>query len=133
MKRGVSPRSLTKLGVATQIAVCESSIGSYPPVVEWIWERRDWSGTRGQELVQSSILASGHRTSRRETEAVPEGLDWDLWLGPAPVRGPSIILIFPFVWRGWGDFGCGALGDMGSYSYDTIFLSVLKNRSARER
>jgi hypothetical protein len=31
----------------------------------------------------------------------------------------------PFVWRGWCDFGCGALGDMGSYSFDTIFR-VLK-------
>jgi hypothetical protein len=60
----------------------------------------------------------------KESEAVPEGLDWDLWLGPSPVR-PFHHAYLPFVWRGWADFGCGALGDMGSYSYDTIFR-VLK-------
>jgi hypothetical protein len=51
-------------------------------------------------------------------------LDWDLWLGPAPERGFNEVYL-PFSWRGWSDFGCGALGDMGSYSYDTIFR-VLK-------
>jgi hypothetical protein len=51
-------------------------------------------------------------------------LDWDLWLGPAPER-PFNRAYAPFVWRGWKDFGCGALGDMGSYSFDTIFR-VLK-------
>ena len=55
---------------------------------------------------------------------MPEGLDWDLWLGPAPER-PFNHAYLPFVWRGWTDFGCGALGDMGSYSFDTIFR-VLK-------
>jgi predicted dehydrogenase len=55
---------------------------------------------------------------------VPEGLDWNLWLGPAPER-PFHRLYQPFVWRGWYDFGCGALGDMGCYSYDVIFR-VLK-------
>jgi predicted dehydrogenase len=47
-----------------------------------------------------------------------------LWLGPAPER-PFHQAYVPFVWRGWTDFGCGALGDMGSYSFDTIFR-VLK-------
>ncbi len=47
-----------------------------------------------------------------------------MWLGPAPER-PFNRAYVPFVWRGWSDFGCGALGDMGSYSYDTIFR-VLK-------
>jgi hypothetical protein len=58
------------------------------------------------------------------TEKIPEGLDWDLWLGPAAER-PFNHAYLPFVWRGWTDFGCGALGDMGSYSFDTIFR-VLK-------
>src|SRR5215510_11251730 len=57
-------------------------------------------------------------------DPVPEGLDWDLWLGPATNRSFNHAYL-PFVWRGWADFGCGALGDMGCYSYDTIFR-VLK-------
>jgi predicted dehydrogenase len=43
-----------------------------------------------------------------------------MWLGPAPER-PFHHCYLPFSWRGWVDFGCGALGDMGCYSYDTIF------------
>jgi predicted dehydrogenase len=57
-------------------------------------------------------------------DPVPPGLDWDLWLGPAPAR-PFLAVYQPFAWRGWTDFGAGALGDMGCYSFDTIFR-VLK-------
>jgi predicted dehydrogenase len=55
---------------------------------------------------------------------VPDNLDWDLWLGPAPYR-PYHNCYQPFVWRGWKDFGNGAIGDMGCYSFDTMFR-VLK-------
>jgi len=55
---------------------------------------------------------------------VPAGFNWDLWLGPAPER-PYNHVYLPFVWRGWYDFGTGAIGDMGQYSFDTIFR-VLK-------
>ena len=60
----------------------------------------------------------------KETPPVPSTLDWDLWLGPAPDR-PYHPAYLPLVWRGWLDFGTGALGDMGCYSFDTIFR-VLK-------
>jgi len=51
---------------------------------------------------------------------VPEGLNWNLWLGPAPER-PFHKAYLPFVWRGWFDFGCGSFGDMGCYSFAGIF------------
>ncbi|MBI1791193.1 MAG: Gfo/Idh/MocA family oxidoreductase [Acidobacteria bacterium] len=51
---------------------------------------------------------------------VPEGLDGDRWLGPAPAR-PYHKAYLPFVWRGWHDFGCGSFGDMGCYSFAGIF------------
>lgn len=67
------------------------------------------------------------------SDPVPETLDWDLWIGPAPMRpfkkswpdneqpqykraGRSVY--HPFSWRGWWDFGCGALGDMGCHVLD---------------
>ena len=56
----------------------------------------------------------------KETPPVPEGLDWDLWLGPAPER-PYNKAYLPFVWRGWYDFGCGSFGDMGCYSFAGLF------------
>lgn len=45
---------------------------------------------------------------------IPEGLDWDLWLGPAPMREYQPAYL-PFKWRGWWDYGTGALGDMGCH------------------
>jgi predicted dehydrogenase len=59
-----------------------------------------------------------------ETPAVPDGLDWDLWIGPAPMR-PYHPAYHPFSWRSWFDFGCGALGDMACHVMDAAF-SVLK-------
>ncbi len=56
----------------------------------------------------------------KDEQPVPAGLDWDFWLGPAPGR-PYNKAYLPFVWRGWYDFGCGALGDMGCYSFAGIF------------
>jgi predicted dehydrogenase len=55
-----------------------------------------------------------------ETQPVPEGLNWDLWLGPAAER-PFNNAYLPFVWRGWYDFGCGSFGDMGCYSFAGVF------------
>lgn len=48
---------------------------------------------------------------------VPSTLDWDLWLGPAPQRDFHSDYV-PFKWRGWWDFGTGALGDMGCHIID---------------
>jgi predicted dehydrogenase len=51
---------------------------------------------------------------------VPEGLDWEMWVGPAQAR-PYNKAYLPFVWRGWFDFGCGSFGDMGCYSFAGLF------------
>jgi predicted dehydrogenase len=56
----------------------------------------------------------------RETPPIPKGLDWDLWLGPAPSR-PYNNAYLPFLWRGWCDFGNGSFGDMGCYSFAGLF------------
>lgn len=53
----------------------------------------------------------------KDTPAVPDYLDWDQWLGPAPAR-PYHPAYLPFKWRGWWDFGTGALGDIGCHSLD---------------
>jgi len=55
----------------------------------------------------------------RPTEAppVPESIHWDLWLGPAPDR-PYHPIYLPATWRGWWDFGTGAIGDMGCHIID---------------
>jgi predicted dehydrogenase len=59
-----------------------------------------------------------------DSPPVPATLDWDLWLGPAPVR-PYHPIYVPFKWRGWWDFGSGGLGDMGIHNIAPI-ASALK-------
>jgi hypothetical protein len=54
---------------------------------------------------------------------VPEGLDWNLWLGPAKER-PYHPDYCPRQWRGWIDFGCGALGDMAVHNADPAFYAL---------
>lgn len=52
-----------------------------------------------------------------DTPSIPATLDWNLWLGPMPER-PYHPAYAPFGWRGWWDFGTGALGDMGCHIID---------------
>jgi len=59
----------------------------------------------------------------KETPPVPETLDWDLWLGPAPYR-PYHPCYLPFSWRGWWDFGTGVLGDIGCHQFSPIFKAL---------
>ncbi len=59
----------------------------------------------------------------KDTPNVPETLAWDLWLGPAPYR-PYHPAYAPFVWRGWWDFGTGALGDIGCHQLDPVFRAL---------
>jgi len=58
-----------------------------------------------------------------ETPAVPDGLDWDLWIGPSPMR-PYHPAYHPFSWRSWMDFGCGALGDMACHVMDAAYTAL---------
>jgi predicted dehydrogenase len=58
-----------------------------------------------------------------DTPPTPNTLDWDLWLGPAPER-PYHPAYCPFVWRGWWDFGCGALGDMACHLFDAPYSAL---------
>ncbi|TDO19700.1 Gfo/Idh/MocA family protein [Pedobacter duraquae] len=61
---------------------------------------------------------------------VPRDLDWDLWLGTAPYK-EYVEKLVPFNWRGWWDYGTGALGDMGCHLLEAPF-SVLNLKYASE-
>jgi predicted dehydrogenase len=58
-----------------------------------------------------------------DTPPVPSHVHWDLWLGPMPYR-PYNPAYHPFKWRGWWDFGTGALGDMACHIADTAFWAL---------
>lgn len=56
-------------------------------------------------------------------EPVPEAIDWEQWVGPAPFVEYS-SKIAPFAWRGWWDFGTGALGDMACHIMDMPYWAL---------
>lgn len=57
---------------------------------------------------------------------VPDAVNWDLWLGTAPFRNYHEAYM-PFRWRGWWDFGTGALGDMACHIMDVPFRALKLN------
>jgi predicted dehydrogenase len=109
--------------VATQVATGNAASEATRQLCEWIW-----AGTIGpvRQVVNWSDRPYWPQGIDRPAgeERVPPGLDWDLWEVPAPPR-PYHGAYQPFVWRGWTAYGTGSLGDMGCYSFDTIFR-VLK-------
>jgi len=58
------------------------------------------------------------------SDPIPEGLDWDLWLGPAAYRPYKKDKYVNFAWRGWQDFGTGALGDMACHTANMPFRAL---------
>jgi predicted dehydrogenase len=64
--------------------------------------------------------------SRPASKPAPRKIDFDIWLGPSPDR-PYADGYHPFAWRGWWDFGSGALGDIGCHSMNLPFMALELN------
>ncbi|GMV95357.1 MAG: dehydrogenase [Candidatus Hydrogenedentota bacterium] len=126
----VLAQAAQQTGVVTQMGIQGHSGEGIRQVREWIqagligevrevdawcsltyypWGHANWSSPRG--------------TRPEETPPVPETLDWDLWLGPAPER-PYHPCYHPRTWRSWWDFGCGMMGDRGAHTFDPIFWAL---------
>ncbi len=65
----------------------------------------------------------GHLLSKLPDSTPPKHVHWDEWLGPAP-RRPYAPIYHPFAWRGWWDFGTGALGDMACHTANMAFRAL---------
>lgn len=111
-----------KYGVMTQMGNQGNSGDDIRRICEWIW-----AGTIGEVRevhcwTNRPVWPQGMKRPSQEM-AVPDSLDWDLWLGPAPER-PYHSDYVPFSWRGWWDFGTGALGDMACHIIDPAFKAL---------
>lgn len=77
--------------------------------------------------VHSWVAVTGNERNKLLTppppEKVPDHVNWDLWIGAAPMRDYSYAY-HPFVWRDWQDFGGGALGDFGCHILDPVFTAL---------
>lgn len=109
-----------KYGVVTQMGTQLHATSELKRLVEMIQ-----SGLIGQ--VRRVDLWSGKNwgggTRPTDTPPVPETLEWDLWLGPAPYR-PYHPTYLPANWRRWWDFGTGTLGDMGCHIIDPAWWAL---------
>jgi len=119
-------RELTKLanqtGVATQMGNQGNSSDDIRKVCEWIWNGEIGEVKNVEAWTNRPIWPQG---LERPTNSVPipETLDWDLFIGPAPYR-PYHPSYTPWNWRAWWDFGTGALGDMGCHIIDPVFKAL---------
>ncbi len=136
-------REAKKAGVATQVTASSNTSDSACRLCEMIWggaigdvrEAHVWSN---RPLWPQGMLRPPGR------DPVPKTLDWDLWIGPAPMRPfvarwkdgdtalkqvkasrrPQRAVYHPWNFRGWWDFGTGALGDMGCHHYNHVFRAL---------
>ena len=86
-------------------------------VIGKVKEVHSWVAVAGNE--RTCLLEAPARG-----EPVPKGLNWDLWIGGAPMRPYAAGLYHPFAWRDWQDFGGGALGDFGCHILDPVFTGL---------
>ena len=78
------------------------------------------------------VWPSGISMPKPDISKKPGALNWDLWLGPAKLK-PYTPNMHPFNWRGWWDYGTGALGDVGCHLIDIPFRTLgLKYPKAAE-
>ena len=113
-----------RYGLATQMGNQGAATNQHREVCEMIWagligqvrEVHSWTD-RPKNWWPQGI------PNPLPAQPVPPELDWDLWLGPAPVR-PYNSGYCPFNWRGWWDFGSGALGDIACHNLSPVVKAL---------
>jgi hypothetical protein len=119
-------RLLTKLAdkykVATQMGNQGSSGAGVRQICDWIWNGEIGEVKKVEAFTDRPIWPQGLNRPDIEEE-VPSTLNWDLFIGPAPVR-PFNPIYTPWNWRGWWDFGTGALGDMACHILHPVFKGL---------
>ncbi|MGE5419327.1 MAG: Gfo/Idh/MocA family protein [Chloroflexota bacterium] len=118
-------RLLTKLAakykVATQMGNQGSSAEGVDLIVEWLNNGEIGDVTKVEAFTDRPIWPQG--LNRPKGEWVPDTLNWDLFIGPAQMR-PYNSIYTPWNWRGWWDFGTGALGDMACHILHPVFKGL---------
>jgi predicted dehydrogenase len=116
--------------VATQMGIQGHSMEGLRQACEWIWAGVIGEVREVDAWCDLSYYPWGHagwssEWSARpaETPALPAGLNWDLWIGPAPMR-PYHRAYHPATWRCWWDFGSGMMGDRGAHTLDPVCAAL---------
>lgn len=124
-------------GVATQMGTQIHAGDNYRRVVELVqsgaigrvsechvWVSRAWGWQPSEEAARAHKDIVFVQDRPKTADPIPDGLDWDLWLGPAPAR-PFNTVYFPGPkWYRWWDFGNGTMSDLGSHWIDLPFWAL---------
>ena len=125
-------RTLQKLAVEKGVA---TQMGNQGHAFEGAYLVKEWydAGLIGEVkevITWTDRPASGWgfngkvRTAYPPAEKLPEGMDWDAWLGPCTEDVPFSKALHPTTWRPWWAFGCGGLGDIGCHTIDTAYWAL---------
>ena len=109
-------------GVVTQLGTQHHSSAGYQQAIRWLRDGILGPVSRVVAWTNRPTWPQGISRPRRGGR-VPASLAWDLWLGPALERRYHQAY-HPILWRGWWDFGSGALGDMGPHLLDPVVAGL---------
>jgi len=98
------------------------AIGPVREVHVWVSRAWGWQPSEQEAKDAGDIVAVQERPS--EEHPVPQGLHWDLWLGPAPERPFNNVYVPGPKWYRWWDFGSGTMSDLGSHWIDLPFWAL---------
>lgn len=126
-----------KAGVATQMGTQIHAGDNYRRVVELVqsgaignisevhvWVSRAWGWQPSEKAAKKAKDIVFVQDRPKEEHPMPDGLDWELWIGPAPMR-PFNEVYFPGPkWYRWWDFGSGTMSDLGSHWIDLPFWAL---------
>ena len=115
-------RLAKKYGVATQMGNQGASMDGVKTACEWIWNGEIGEVTKVEAFTDRPIWPQGLERPKEEMP-VPSTLNWDSFIGPAPMR-PFNEIYTPWNFRGWWDFGTGALGDMACHILHPVYKAL---------
>ena len=130
-------RAAVAAGVATQMGtqihagenyrrvvelIQSGAIGSVREVHVWVGRAWGWQGSPETAKKNGDIVFVQDRPT--QVDPIPTGLNWDLWLGPAPARPFSNVYFPGPKWYRWWDFGNGTMSDLGSHYVDLPFWAL---------
>ncbi len=120
-------RILTELAREKKVVTQMGNQGGSNPLLKmvqgWIDDGRLGKITKVQVWTNRPVWPQGFAMQESDAAAKPADLKWDLWLGPAQQR-PFTPNLHPFNWRGWWEYGTGALGDVGCHLIDIPFRTL---------
>ncbi len=120
-------RMLTEMAREKQIVTQMGNQGGSNPLLNMVqnWIDTDAVGaiSKVQVWTNRPVWPQGGEMPAPDPSSKPSALNWDLWLGPAPFKEYTPNL-HPFSWRGWWDYGTGALGDVGCHLIDIPFRTL---------